>query len=191
MAQQHVLPTFVLLLFNTASAGGRDGLEPSALASLSRLQHRRAAGCSQAEQAVVVAAGCSCFICRAISKEAGEVLDAPHGFVLLPPSVNACGALRPRAASPINSYQTKEQDADVHGEVKHHLGHLAHKPSQDPGHQLCITEDFKWKRQDHEEVRNHSVLEEDNEIGFTGYFKEDPHCQAVHRDPHQEQKCVE
>lgn len=54
---------------------------------------------------VVVVPGCSCFICRTVSKEVGEVLDTLHGFVLLPLSINvcgqegACGVLSSRAAS--------------------------------------------------------------------------------------------
>lgn len=90
----------------------------------------------------------------------------------------------------INSYQTKKQNANVHGKVKHNLSDLAHKSSQYPWYQFCITKDFKWKSQDHKEVRNDSVLEEDDEIGFTGYFKKDPHCQAIHCDTHQEQNCI-
>lgn len=68
---------------------------------------------------------------------------------------------------------------------------MAHKGSQRSCSQFGIAEDFEWKSQNHEKIRNDCVLKENNKVGFTVDLKENPHCQAVRDESNKKQHGIE
>lgn len=68
---------------------------------------------------------------------------------------------------------------------------MAHKSSQGSCSQFGITEDFEWKSQNHEKIRNDCVLKENNKVGFTADLKENSHCQAICDESNKKQDSIE
>ena len=68
---------------------------------------------------------------------------------------------------------------------------MAYKGSQWSCSQLGITEDFEWKSQNHEKIRNDCVLKKNNKVGFTADLKENPHCQAVYDESNKKEDGIE